>query len=325
MHNLCTKYEKISKGVTSMKNIRTDLALETHELYKESAHDLPGVSVFDKSSKDIKITHVKIETEEAAEKMGKPIGNYITLETPDLRYIDKKLYEQICRRIADEITELIDDDVEKPILVIGLGNRAITSDSLGPEVVDRLIITRHLFSHAPEIISENYASVCALAPGVLGITGIETEEIVKSVCKKIQPSCVIVIDALAARSIERITNTVQICDAGINPGAGVGNNRKEISEKTLGVPVIAIGVPTVVDAATITEDTLNAAFLDVDEKFPLDEIFRSGKISNKILNFTTTPKEIDILIKKSSEVVANGINFALHDNITFEDIDIFVG
>ncbi len=306
-----------------MSNIRTDLALETHELVKGNDLSFAGVSQYDKSTKDIKITHIAIENEEAAQKLGKPQGNYITLETNDLRFIDKKQYEKLCRQIADEIKELIPDDIEKPILVAGLGNRAITSDSLGPEVVDRLIITRHLFSQAPEILTNNYSSVCAIAPGVLGITGIETVEIISAICEKVKPSCLIVIDALAARSIDRITNTIQICDTGINPGAGVGNNRREISQKTLGIPVIAIGVPTVVDAATITEDTLNAVFENLAEKLPLDEILRSGKISKEILNFTTTPKEIDILIKKCAEVVANGINFALHDNITFEDIEIF--
>lgn len=307
-----------------MSNIRTDLALETHEYFTENAQSIDGVSVYDKSTKDIEITHVEIKTEDAAAKMGKPVGNYITLSTPDFRYIDKKLYERIVRRIADEINQLITDDIEKPILVVGLGNRAITSDSLGPEVVDRLVVTRHMFKHAPEILSDDFASVCAIAPGVLGITGIETEEIISSVCKKIDPSVVIVVDALAARSIERITNTIQICDTGISPGAGVGNNRKEISQKTLGIPVIAIGVPTVVDAITITEDTLELLYCDLGEKLPIDDLLHSENISKKILNFSTTPKEIDILIKKCAEVVANGINFALHDNITFEDIDIFV-
>lgn len=303
-----------------MKNIRTDLALETQKLFTEKAEEISGVKVIDKSVRDIEITQVSIETEEAALKMAKPVGNYVTLQTPDLRYIDNKIYEKICRQIADEIKQIIPDDVDKPILIVGLGNRAITSDSLGPEVVDRLIITRHLFKNAPELISENYASVCAIAPGVLGITGMETEEVVSSVCEKVKPCAVIVIDALAARSIERITKTIQICDTGINPGAGVGNNRREISQKTLGIPVIAVGVPTVVDAATIVRDTLNSTLNDEDA----ETIFNSGKIPQEILNFTTTPKEIDILIKKAAEVVANGINFALHDNITFEDIDIFV-
>lgn len=307
-----------------MRNIRTDLAIETHELFTETAEQIEGVSVYDKSVKDIKITQVTIDTDEAAEKMGKPVGNYITLTLPDLRYIDKKLYSRIVKHMSDEIKQLVCDDIDKPILVVGLGNRAITSDSLGPEVVDRLVITRHMFTHAPEILSEDFASVCALAPGVLGITGIETEEIISAVCEKINPCAVIVVDALAARSIDRITSTIQICDTGICPGAGVGNNRREISEKTLGIPVIAIGVPTVVDAITITEDTLDLIFCDLGEKLPIEDIVRSGKVSKEILNFTTTPKEIDILIKKCAEVVANGINFALHDNITFEDVDLFV-
>jgi len=307
-----------------MRNIRTDLALETHEQFCESAEHLSGVDVYDKSIKDIEITHVEIKTEDAASKMGKPIGNYVTLKTPDLRYIDKKSYERIVRKIADEINMLTTDDIEKPILVVGLGNRAITSDSLGPEVVDRLVVTRHMFSHAPEILSPDFASVCAIAAGDLGITGVETEEIISAVCVMIQPSAVIVVDALAARSIDRITNTIQICDTGISPGAGVGNNRKEISQRTLGIPVIAIGVPTVVDAITITEDTLELLFCDLGDEFPIEDILRSQSVSKEILNFSTTPKEIDILIKKCAEVVANGINFALHDNITFEDIDILL-
>lgn len=325
MGEFCTKYSKFFiKGALNMRNIRTDLAIETHENFTETAESISGVSVYDKSVRDIKITQVTIETEEAAEKMGKPIGNYVTLSVPDLRYIDRKLYERIVKQIADEIKQLIYDDVEKPILVIGLGNRSITSDSLGPEVVDRLMVTRHMFTHAPEVLSDNFASVCALAPGVLGITGIETEEIISAVCEKVQPCAVIVVDALAARGIDRITKTIQISDTGICPGAGVGNNRREISEKTLGIPVIAIGVPTVVDAITITEDTLDLIFCDLGEKLPIEDIVRSGKVSKEILNFTTTPKEIDIFIKKCAEVVANGINFALHDNITFEDVDLFV-
>ncbi len=307
-----------------MRNIRTDLALETHEHFTENAQQISGVLLHNRSVKDIKITHVEVKTDEGAKKIGKPIGNYITLEFSDLRYIDNKTYERIVKQIATEIKMLICDDVEKPVLVVGLGNRAITSDSLGPEVIDRLMVTRHMFTHAPNILPDNYASVCALAPGVLGITGIETEEIIASVCEKIKPSCVIVVDALAARKIDRIVATIQICDTGIHPGAGVGNNRREISEKTLGIPVIAIGVPTVVDAVTITEDVLSIIFRDLGEDVPFDDILRSQNVPKELFNFTTTPKEIDVLIKKCAEVVSNGINFSLHDGITFEDIDIFV-
>ncbi len=301
-----------------MQNIRTDLALENHEYFTETAEKLPGVSVYNKSMKDIKVTQIEIETEEAAKEMGKPIGTYITLEFSDLRYIDKKVYERLIKQISLEINQLLYDDIDKPILVIGLGNRAITSDSLGPDVIDKLIVTRHMFTHAPEVLSDNFASVCAMAPGVLGITGIETEEIVTSICDKVKPSAVIVVDALAARSIKRITKTVQICNTGINPGSGIGNNRREISEKTLGIPVIAIGVPTVVDALTITGDTLEMM------SYNREDIFKITKIPEEISNFTTTPKEIDILVKKCADIVANGINFALHDNITFEDIDLLI-
>lgn len=321
-------------------SIRTDLALEMHEYLCEQAEEISGVVLEDKSQGNLKISHVKVENPIAAQKIGKPIGNYITVETPDLRFIDKKDYEKICKTVAGEIAPLLKNiNKNKPVLIIGLGNRGITSDSLGPAVVDRLMITRHLFSYAPESVSDNLGSVCAIAPGVLGITGIETGEIIEGVCSRVKPSAVICVDALAARSIDRITRTIQVCDTGISPGAGVGNNRKEISKKTLGVPVIAIGVPTVVDAATITHDTLNLVIeslasqenensdffnslkaLNPDERYGLIK----SSVSSALPNFLTTPKDIDILIGKTAEVVANGINFALHKDITFEDIEIYV-
>ncbi len=321
-------------------SIRTDLALEMHEYLCEQAEELSGVVLKDKSRGDLKISHVTVENPIAAQKIGKPMGNYITVETPDLRFIDKSDYEKICKAVAEEIKPLIKNiSKSKPVLIIGLGNRSITSDSLGPSVVDRLMITRHLFSYAPESMSGNLSSVCAIAPGVLGITGIETGEIIESICLKVKPSAVICVDALASRSIDRITKTIQICDTGISPGAGVGNNRKEISEKTLGVSVIAIGVPTVVDAGTITHDTLNLIIDSLaSQENENSEFFKSLKalnederyglikasVSSAIPDFLTTPKDIDILIGKTAEVVANGINFALHKNITFEDIEIYV-
>ena len=322
-----------------MQNIRTDLALEIHEFLCENAEEILGIVSKDKSDSDIKITDIKIETEDASKRTGKPVGNYITVETPDLRFIDSSLYEKICKKISVEIKDLIDKKSDKPVLVVGLGNRAIASDSLGPEVIDRLMITRHLFSYAPQSLTENLGSVCAIAPGVLGITGIETQEIVKGVCEHIKPSLVICIDALCARSIDRICKTIQICNTGISPGGGVGNKRSEISKNTLGVPVLAVGVPTVVDAATITDDTLNLVIDSIlkkaDTNTPffkslkaMDENERYALIKSSVLeflpDFMTTPKEIDILIKKCAEVLANGINFALHKDITFSDIEVYV-
>lgn len=323
-----------------MRNVRTDLALEAHELFMEAAEEIAGIELSDRSEGEIHITHVAVKDKEASQKIGKPIGNYVTLELPDLRYIDKNLYETACKKISAEIGELLKGiDPKRPILIIGLGNRSITSDSLGPAVIDRLMITRHLFHYAPEAVSDNLGSVCAIAPGVLGVTGIETGEIIAGVCEKVHPCAVICVDALAARNIDRVTRTIQICDTGINPGAGVGNNRKEISQNTLGVSVIAVGVPTVVDAATITDDTLNlvidnllsqnddnTAFFKMLKGLNPEDRFGLIKesVSKSMPNFMTTPKEIDILIDKTAEVVANGINFALHKDITFEDIDIYV-
>lgn len=323
-----------------MQNIRTDLALEAHAYMLETGGELSGVKLSERNEYEIKVTHVAVEEENAAKKIGKPIGNYITLELPDLRYIDKTIYENACKAISYEIDKLLNNsDKNKTVLIIGLGNRSITSDSLGPAVVDKLMITRHLFSYAPETLSDGLSSVCAIAPGVLGITGIETGEVIDGICEKIKPYAVICIDALASRSIERVLKTIQISDTGINPGAGVGNNRKEISKKTLGIPVIAIGIPTVVDAATITDDTLNLVVDNLikkcDDSTPffkmLNKLNRESRfnlikesVSQVMPDFFTTPKEIDIYISKAAELVANGINFAMHDNITFEDIKAYI-
>ncbi len=323
-----------------MRTVRTDLALETHELLMEAAEELTGITVTDESEDSIKVTSVCVKDKEAERRINKPIGTYVTLETPDLRYIDKTLYEKICKCAAKKIKNMLGKiPLEKPVLVVGLGNRSITSDSLGPQVLDRLMITRHLFRYAPEALTDNLASVCAVAPGVLGVTGIETSEIIEGICKKVNPCAVICIDALAGRSVDRILKTIQICDTGIQPGAGVGNNRKELSKNTLSVPVIAVGVPTVVDAATITDDTLdciinslisenddNSPFFQMLKKMDDDERFRliQKSVSKAMPNFLTTPKEIDILISKAAEVVANGINFALHKDITFEDISLYI-
>lgn len=323
-----------------MRNIRTDLAAESHALLLEAAEEFSGITLNEHIENDIKFTHVKIESNEIAEKLKKPVGNYITLEFSDPRYMETNMYENICRKLSAELKKMIPTHQKNaPILIIGLGNRSIASDALGSEVIDRLMITRHLFSYAPDALTDNLYSVCAIAPGVLGITGIETEEIIAGICEKVKPCAVICVDALVARSIDRVTRTIQICDTGINPGAGVGNNRKEISKNTLGIPVVAIGVPTIVDAATITDDTLNMV-IDIliknnDDNSPFFKMLKNmehddryqmirSSVSQEMPHFLTTPKEIDILVRKNAELVANSINFALHDNLTFEDIKLYV-
>ncbi len=319
-----------------MQNIRTDLAIEMHEMLVEAAEELSGVTLRQEEKGKIQISRVSIETLKAQRQMGKPIGHYITVEFPDLNIAEGEDYEALCHVVAKEIQALLNLKEKSNVLVVGLGNREITPDALGPMVVSRLMVTRHLLTYIPDQIDEGIRPVCAISPGVLGTTGMETGEVVRGVADKIRPEAVIVIDALAARSINRISTTIQICDTGISPGAGVGNQRKALDKSTLGVPVIAVGVPTVVDAATITADTLqmaadtelakeNSQLYDVLSGLNREEQYAMLRraLPETLGGFIVTPKEVDLLIDRVSKVVANGINFALHKNLTFEDIEAY--
>lgn len=317
--------------------IRTDLAIEAYEYLLETAEEISGASVSEDEKNDIKITTVTIETDEAEKALGKPKGRYVTIQMPDIATSVKEEYEKMCKVLSGEIKELLKLKKEDKVLVIGLGNRNITPDSLGPYVVDGLMITRHLFSYVPDALSENMRSVSAIAPGVLGITGMETGEIIKGICEKIKPDAVIAIDALASREITRINKTVQLCDTGISPGAGVGNRRKELSIKTLGVPVLALGVPTVIDAGTLARDIVYACINEIDKKNDqnadkLSEYFKDdggdnifSHLPQNMKNYIVTPKDIDAATMKASKVLANGINLALHSGLTLDDISAFVG
>lgn len=322
-----------------MRNIRTDLAIEARELFKDSNHEIPGVEVETEKSEDISVTRVKIVEEVGARIMGKAKGNYITLEVPRLRENDKDLQEDVSRAIAAEMIRLVTLDDDSVILVVGLGNWNVTPDALGPRVIEHLLVTRHIKEYVPEQIDEGVRSVCAIAPGVLGVTGIETSEIIKGIVEKVQPNLVIAIDALASRKMERVSTTVQIADTGINPGSGVGNNRKELSQESLGVPVIAIGVPTVVDAATMANDTIDLVIDSLIENAGKDSPFYNllknmnrddkSKLIDELLapfigNLMVTPKEVDRLIEDISAVIANGLNVALHPGIEMDDIDRFI-
>lgn len=320
-----------------MQNIRTDLAIEMHEMLMEAASEISGVTVKQEEKDNIHISRIAINTLKAQMQMGKPIGHYITIEFQDLNIAEGEEYEALCHVVAQELGALLSLKEKSNILVVGLGNRDITPDALGPQVVSKLMVTRHLLEYIPEQIDEGIRPVCAISPGVLGTTGMETGEIVRGVTDKIKPEAVVVIDALAARSMDRISTTIQICDTGISPGAGVGNKRKALDKSTLGVPVIAVGVPTVIDAATITADTLKLAAdtekaksdsklyealseLDSDEQYAM----LKDALPETLSGFMVTPKEVDLLIERVSKVVANGINLALHKNITFQDIDAYI-
>ncbi|MGE4283434.1 MAG: GPR endopeptidase [Clostridia bacterium] len=325
-----------------MYNVRTDLAVEAREMYKQNARqesEVPGVEVENAGNKDIAVTRVKITSEEGTKAMGKPIGNYITLEVPRLRERNPELQEEVCKILAKELYDIIKIDKKANILVVGLGNWNITPDALGPQVVSSLMVTRHLIEYVPEQIDEGVRPVCAIAPGVLGLTGIETGEIIRGIVDRVKPDLVIAIDALASRRMDRVSTTIQIADTGINPGSGVGNKRMGLTVQTLGVPVIAIGVPTVVDAATMANDTIDLVMdsmlkqveqgsvfyetlksMDRNEKYALIQEVLSPDIGNLMV----TPKEVDTIIEDVSKVIANGINIALHEGIGLKDVNRYV-
>ncbi len=329
-----------------MKQVRCDLAVEAREMITELQGDsyvIPGVEVKEENIKNyIHITKVKVLDEEGAERLGKDIGNYVTVEMPSRFYGQQSIYEEMCKTCASVLKELTDNllpSEKETVLVVGLGNWNITADALGPKVLDSLMITRHLKEYMPEEIDEGIRSVCGITPGVLGLTGVETGEIIKGIVDRVKPSLVIAIDALCSRKIERINTTIQFSDTGITPGEGVGNKRQSITQKTLGVPVIAIGVPTVVDAATIASESMqrvitkmkeytktNSEFYHLLEELEQTERYELVRESIKPAfgNFIVAPKEVDVIIDDISSVIANGINIALHKGIGLNDIDRYI-
>lgn len=309
-----------------MQNIRTDLAIETREMYKAARKyedEIPGVeTIVDDTDLDILITKVKITSDIAAQDLNKAKGEYITLEAQKLKDNDEDFNNKVSTKLSNLIREIANLKPDDTVLVVGLGNWDITADALGPKVVSQIELTRHLIEYVPEYVKEGTRPICAIAPGVLGTTGIETGEIIKGIVEKVSPDVLIVIDALASRKMNRINTTIQISNTGIVPGSGVGNARNAITKETMGIPVIAIGVPTVVEAAVIASDTLElfAEKMKQDEKNKpifekLNERYTYQEIKNTLLpqdyNFIVTPKEIDELIENVSLVIADGINQAL--------------
>ncbi len=307
------------------RSVGCDLAIEEHEMLvaeQKSDFYMEGVSVDEESDGDfIEITRVSVYNEIGAKTLKKPVGKYVTIGMPERFYGRQEIYERMCERCAKEIESIIheklsDDDT---VLVVGLGNSKLTADALGPKVVESLMITRHLKNYIPDEIDEGIRPVCAISPGVLGTTGIETEEIINSLTKQIKPTLVIAIDALCSGDVKRINTTIQITDTGITPGAGVGNKRKTIDNETLGVPVVAIGVPTVVDAATIAIAGIETV---ADKEFDENKIRDAYR--NRFGNMIVTPKDVESIISDISSVIANGINISLHRGITLKDIDRYV-
>ncbi len=296
--------------------VRTDLALEARESISEADSELRGVRVeeyYDEED-DIRVTKVMIDTKNAAKAMGKPMGVYVTMEAPAMVEPDDGYHREISQCLADELREMIpNSDKEQSVLVVGLGNREVTADALGPQVVDNLFITRHVVktygkaAYNKQVMNQ----ISSIEPGVMAKTGMETAEIIKGVVEETRPDVVVVIDALAARSTRRLNRTVQITNTGIQPGSGVGNHRNALTMESLGVPVIAIGVPTVVDAATIVGDALEK-LLSGDSEFDRMKYMGQHRAAfSELNNMYMTGKDIDAVVKRVSFTVSEGINMAL--------------
>lgn len=308
-------------------SIHTDLALEEKERFESDNVEVQGVVLEEDydEEREIRITKVKIETEKGAKAMGKPVGTYITMEAPNMAVPDDAYHREISEELAKYMKELIKIEKEDyVVLVVGLGNRQVTPDALGPHVVDNLMITRHIVKEYGKYAmgEEEVHLTSAIVPGVMAQTGMETLEIIKGVVNETKPDFIVAIDALAARNSKRLNRTIQIADTGINPGSGVGNHRNGITKETLGIPVIAIGVPTVVDAATIVNDTMEnlIAALETSETLKGVGVVLQGYnatekyelikelISPHLNGMFVTPKDIDETIKRIGYTISEGLN-----------------
>ena len=301
--------------MSGSRRIRTDLALETTERFAEENAEIRGVEVHEEydEEKDVRTTVVKIVTENGAKSMGRPQGTYITIEAPELSTPDEDYHREISEEISTHLRKLIDLKKEKSVLVVGLGNAAITADALGPQVVDNLLMTRHIIKEygLRGIKHEKMHRISGIAPGVMAQTGMETAEIVQGIVSETKPDVVVAIDALAARSVRRLSRTIQITDTGIHPGSGVGNHRNGLTEENLQVKVIGIGVPTVVDAATIVHDSM-AHLLDTLEETEQKE-FLDEMIAPNLYSMFVTPKDVDETIKYLSFTISEGLNMAFEE------------
>ncbi len=310
-----------------MYNFRTDLAMERTSMYKKAnkLENIDGIETQDEEiDKNIKVNRVNITNKNGEEAIGKKMGAYVTIDFKNLKIADDDEIQKGSEVLSREIKKIIDAHIQSKddIMVVGLGNIYVTPDSLGPKVINEIDVTRHIIKYLPQYVDENTRPVTAISPGVLGTTGIETYEILKGIVDNVKPKLLIVIDALSSRSIERISSTIQISDTGIVPGAGVGNTRQEISEATLGVPVIAMGIPTVVESAVLVNDCLDLLIQKLQNEAKsnvflnqLKEEDNYEKIKDVLnpqdYNMIVTPKEIDDLIENMKDVVARGINMSL--------------
>ena len=292
----------------------TDLAMEARGIVPVS--DVRLIS-------GIERTVVRIEDEQTARELGRPRGTYVTLSCPQTMTIELSMREALSWELAQAIRQMLPEHA-RTVLVTGLGNRSVTPDALGPRTVERVLVTRHMDGCLPDDVSARMASVCAAAPGVLGVTGLETAEVLRGMAEHVQPDAVIAVDALAARSSARICSTIQIADTGISPGSGVGNHQKALTRETLGAPVIAVGVPMVVYASTIASDAMSDMIredggTEADEEKVAACVERV--VSERLGDLIVTPREVDALVERMAGILAEGINLALHPGLSREEIE----
>lgn len=310
-------------------SIHTDLAIEASavENLKPENGKAGGIVSNVYKRDDITVTEVRITNKEGEKAVGKPVGRYVTIEVPTLRDGISDVYDKTQDVLSEELKKFIDLNTNHTVMVVGLGNRFVTPDALGPKVIDKLLVTRHLYDVLPEEITSNMHSLCAVAPGVLGITGIETGEIIRGIADKIKPDIIIAIDALASRKTSRISTTFQIADTGIVPGSGIGNKRHALNKETIGVPVVAIGVPTVIEAVAVANDAIDmlieAVKSNTDKNsniYKYVDAFDNEnryKLISEILtpsgsDLIVTPKEVDSIIDEVSGIIADSINDAVN-------------
>lgn len=311
-----------------MYDFRTDMADERRNLYAKVnniENEISGIKTeIEEISDKMKVTRVKILNEEGEKAIGKKKGDYITIDIKKINVLEDEEKEKAAKILAKELNKIIGDQIQakEEIMVVGLGNEEVTPDALGPKTIKNIEITRHILKYLPQYIDENTRPVSAIAPGVLGTTGIETVEVVQGVVEHTKPKLLIVIDSLASRSIERISSSIQISNTGIIPGAGVGNKRKELTKENLGIPVIALGIPTVVELATLVSEGIDIFIDKLQQNAESNEYLNQLKNNDKYeevkealnvgeYNMIVTPKEIDDLIKNMSEIVAKGINLSV--------------
>ena len=323
----CRRENRQKWGTAMERTIRTDLAIELREDIKDRG-ELDGIQIATKIHRQgIRTTTINVTNEKGAETLGKPLGTYITIECPEIREFDETIHEPLCRELSNNLKKLLGD--ASSVLVVGLGNREVTPDSLGPLVVDHLFITRHLGIEKIPVSSRQEYDISAICPGVMAQTGIETVEIIKGICENIKVDAVLVIDALAARSSKRLNKTVQLTDTGISPGSGVGNNRMEINSDNIKTKVIALGVPTVISVPSIIDDSLDEiadAFDQIHGKKLVKELSEQQRyqiayhlVEPELADMFVTPKNIDELVRRISFTISEAINGIIFRKDSYTD------